>query len=98
VAAAAPTSEPVATSAEPPSAEGLATEIIIDALNPVTINYSAEGKPTQQVSLNGNEIITIKAVGRITLTLSDGGAASVIVNGLARKTGENGQPLTLQLP
>lgn len=107
-----PTPTPKATpsptpSAPPPAAEtpdaatsatGQSIEVILEAKADVKIEFQAGTQASRSKSLAAGEIYTLKARDTLSLTLDNGGAATVYVNGLDRGRAPEGKPLTLKLP
>jgi cytoskeleton protein RodZ len=74
-------------------------EIIIEALDKVTVKFTLSKGETSEVQLQPDEVHTIKTRGSVTLDVSDGGAIDIIVNG--RDTGvpgDLGKPKTVKIP
>jgi cytoskeleton protein RodZ len=74
-------------------------EIIIEALDKVTIKFTLGKGETSEVQLQPDEVHTIKTRGSVTLEVSDGGAIDIIING--RDTGvpgDLGKPKTIKIP
>lgn len=93
VAAAAVTATPAPTAT--PNAK--ASEIIIEALNGVTINATIDGE-AKTITLKADQVHTIRAK-KVTLNLSDAGAVNLTVNGRDRGVpGDLGKPKRLELP
>lgn len=95
-----PTPTPAATpeATATPSATGQNFEIIIEARADVKIDFQPGSQPSRSTSLSAGEIYTIKARDTLTLTLDNGGAATVFINGLDRGRAPEGKPLTLKFP
>ena len=74
-------------------------EVIVEALDKVTINYSIDGKPSATVNLLPEKVHTFRGEKKITLTVSDGGAVNVIYNGKDKSVlGTLGKPIKLTVP
>lgn len=96
----------VATTAESTSANSSTTtttlaqksvEVIIEALNKVTIRYATSPGQWQTVELEADQVHIFKSKTGIELEISDGGAVSVVVNGKDRGVqGVIGKPLKLK--
>lgn len=98
---ATPTPAPTASPTPIPEAtpEVRPTEVIIEALNKVSVKYTLGDGRSQTIELGADKLHTIRAKGTIMLELSDGGAVNLIVNGRDRGVpGSIGQPLKLNLP
>jgi cytoskeleton protein RodZ len=78
---------------------GKPVEVIVEALSDVTINYSLGNDEMKTISLSTGQIHTLKSRSRVTLEVSDGAGASIIVNGRERgKAGPAGKPAKLTYP
>jgi cytoskeletal protein RodZ len=78
--------------------KGLKNEIILEAKSTVEVKFKIKGEE-KRVSLNANEVHTIRADQPVTLDLSDGGAVSIIFNGRDRGVpGDAGKPKTIKIP
>lgn len=96
----------IATAAESTSAISSTTtttlaqksvEVIIEALNKVTIRYATSPGQWQTVELEADQVHIFKSKTGIELEISDGGAVSVVVNGKDRGVqGVIGKPLKLK--
>lgn len=98
---ATPTTAPTASPTPSPEAtpEVRPTEVIIEALNKVSVKYTLGDGRSQTIELGADKLHTIRSKGTIVLELSDGGAVNLIVNGRDRGVpGSIGQPLKLNLP
>jgi cytoskeleton protein RodZ len=74
-------------------------EIILEAKKEVSIEYNFGKEPAQKLSLASGQVHTFKSKKPIDLQISDGGAVSVIVNGVDRgKAGSDGQSIKLSYP
>ena len=75
------------------------TEVIVEALNKVTISYQLSYGKMESIDLNADQVHTFKSKGIMTMEISDGGSVSIIVNGRDRGVpGAIGKPLKLKLP
>jgi len=75
------------------------TEVIIEALNKVTIQYSFSDGKQNTIELNADQYHTFKSQNKIDLEISDGGAINITVNGRDRGVpGSIGKPLKLSYP
>ncbi len=82
----------------PASAAGKPNEIIVEALNKVTIRYSLNNGKTDTLELNPDQVHTFKSK-VIQMEISDGGAVNIIVNGRDRGVpGTIGKSLKLSYP
>jgi len=74
-------------------------EIIIEALDKVTLKITIDSKPPQEVQMNADQIQTFRAKGKIKIFTPDGGAISIIQNGYDLGVpGNLGQPKTMVYP
>jgi cytoskeleton protein RodZ len=91
---------PSATPEASPSPAGpRPTEVIIETLNTVTINYTLSDGRSGTLNLSANQLHTLRSRGKVTLEVSDGGSVNLIVNGRDRGVpGQIGQPVKLTLP
>jgi cytoskeleton protein RodZ len=98
----APVETPNPTPDPTPVAEAIPAvpqELIVEALDSVTIKISIDSKPVQEISMNADQIQTFKAKGKIKLTTPNGGALNIIHNGKELGVpGNLGQPKTLSFP
>lgn len=97
-----PTATPAAaTSPTPkptPKAGGPTKDVTIEALNDVDITATIDGE-VQNIHLKADQVQTIKARRKVSLQLSDGGAVSIIVNGIDRGVpGDLGKPKKVDIP
>lgn len=76
------------------------TEVIIEALNRITIRFSLNGgQKWETLELNPDQVHTFRSRSAVQLEISDGGAVNVIVNGRDRGVpGTIGKPLKLNYP
>jgi cytoskeleton protein RodZ len=97
-----PTPSPTPVSSPSPSpspAAARSVEVMIEALDTVDIEISADGEAKRTVRLPPDAVQTIRARRRISLQVSDGGAINLIVNGTDRGVpGDLGRPLRVELP
>lgn len=80
--------------------KGVNTEVIIEALNRVTIRFTLTGGQNwETIELNPDQVHTFRSRSGIQLEVSDGGAVNVIVNGRDRGVpGTIGKPMKLNYP
>ena len=79
--------------------ESVPQEVIVEALDKVTLKVSIDNKTEKEVTLNPDQIQTFKAKGHIKIVTPDGGAISVIQNGFDLGVpGNLGQPKTMVFP
>lgn len=107
---ATPTATPAPTPAATPAAAatpvgpaattpGAPQEIIIEALDHVTIKVTIDEKPAQEFTMNADQIQTFKAKNRIRIYTPNGGAVSIIQNGNELGVpGNLGQPKLMVYP
>ncbi len=75
------------------------TEIIIEALNKVSVRFSLNGGKWETLELNPDQVHTLRSKTKIQVEVSDGGAVNVIVNGRDRGVaGIIGKPIKLTYP
>jgi cytoskeleton protein RodZ len=100
VAKPAPPPEPVAVVAPPPAATPSGgQEIIIEALDKVDISFRVDNGQQKHVSMQPDQVHTIKATGVVAIEMSDGGAVNIIHNGRdVGVPGDLGRPKKIQLP
>jgi cytoskeleton protein RodZ len=92
------TATPQATSTPKPEALVPQT-VIIEALDKVTLKITIDNKAPQEVTMDGDQIQTFKAKGKIKVFTPDGGAISIIQNGFDLGVpGNLGQPKTMVFP
>jgi cytoskeleton protein RodZ len=101
----APTPKPTATPAPSPKpspspkASGKAQDIIIEALDSVSVDVTIDNEAAKHYELKGEQVQSIKAGRKVVLKFSDGGAVNLIVNGVERGVpGDLGKPLRVELP
>jgi cytoskeleton protein RodZ len=76
-----------------------AQEVIIEALDKVDISFRVNNGQQKHVSLQPDQVHTIKATGVVAIDLSDGGAVNIIHNGRdVGVPGDLGRPKKIQLP
>lgn len=74
-------------------------ELILEALDSVTIEFAIDGGGKKVIQLKPEQLHTIKAAKNIKMTLSDGGVVNVIYNGLDKGVpGDLGKPIQLNFP
>lgn len=74
-------------------------EVIIEALDKVTIEYSIDGKPKTSMVLTAEKVHTFKGDKKLSLSFSDGGSVNIIYNGKDKGVlGNLGKPLQLNFP
>lgn len=95
-ATATPTPKPSPTAT--PVANGRVQDVTIEALDDVEITAVIDGE-TRTIKLGADQVHTIKAKRKVSLQLSDGGAVSIIVNGIDRGVpGDLGKPKKVDIP
>jgi len=95
----APTATVTASTPMPTPEALVPQEIIIEALDKVTLKITIDSKPPQEVQLSADQIQTFKAKGKIKIFTPDGGAISIIQNGYDLGVpGNLGQPKTMVFP
>lgn len=89
---------PVAVAAASPVAE-VPQQVIVEALDAVTITVTIDSKPSQEIKMTADQIMTFKAKGKIKISTPNGGAISVIQNGFDWGVpGNLGQPKVMVFP
>jgi len=74
-------------------------EIIIEALDNVEVRYTKDGDSEKTVKLKPEQVLTIHATSKISLSVSDSGAVNITHNGHdAGVPGSLGQPTKLSYP
>ena len=74
-------------------------EIIIEALDNVTVQAHMDGGKVSNVTLKADDVYAFKSKGKISLEVSDGGAVSIVYNGKDKGVpGVLGQPIKLRFP
>lgn len=99
---ASPTPVVMATPIATPVAKTIAdkpTEIIIEALDTVTVTSILSDGKKQTVNLEADKLHTIRTKGAVKLEISNGAAVNLIVNGRDRgMPGAAGKPIKLTVP
>lgn len=76
-----------------------ATEVIVEALNKVTVKFTLGNGGPESIELSPDQVHTFRSRGNIQLEISDGGAVNVIVNGRDRGVpGTIGKSIKLTYP
>lgn len=89
----------VTTPAPTPKPGGKTHEIIIEALDNVSIDAQVDDEGSKKLSLRAEQVQNIKAKRKAVLRFSDGGAVNIIVNGIERGVpGDLGKPVRVELP
>lgn len=84
------------TEAKPAVVEKKPTELILEALDKVEVSYTLDNGKTTKLSLNPDQIHSIKAKGIIKISISNGGAVNIIHNGKDKGiAGTLGKPVSL---
>lgn len=97
VAAAAATPAPTPTPTSKPG--GKTHEILVEALDNVTIDAQVDDESSKKLVLRAEQVQNIKAKRKAVLRFSDGGAVNIIVNGTERGVpGDLGKPIRVELP
>lgn len=88
---------PVVTPPTPPKPEiGKPVELIVEALDPVEIEYSAPNGKPQKIRLSAEQVHTFKSKSGLRIGFSNGGAVNLILNGKEIGTpGDLGKPIKL---
>lgn len=87
------------TPAPTPKPGGKTHEIIIEALDNVSIDAQVDDEGSKKLSLRAEQVQNIKAKRKAVLRFSDGGAVNIIVNGIERGVpGDLGKPVRVELP
>jgi len=90
-------SKPIQTDSIPPVSRP--QEVIIEALDKVTIEYSIDDKAKATLVLNAEKVHTFKGDKKLSLGFSDGGSINLIYNGKDKGVpGNLGKPLQLKFP
>jgi cytoskeleton protein RodZ len=101
-ATAAPVNAPTAEATAAPSPTPIVAapqEVIIEALDNVTVTVTIDGKAPQEIKMAADQIQTFKAKYKLKLFTPNGGAISVIQNGYDHGVpGNLGQPKTMVFP
>jgi cytoskeleton protein RodZ len=89
----------VATPTPTPKAGGKTHEILIEALDNVTVDAQVDDEGSKKLVLRAEQVQNIKAKRKAVLRFSDGGAVNIIVNGTERGVpGDLGKPVRVELP
>lgn len=92
----APETPAAAEAAKPPAATGKPIELIIEALDNVEIEYSSNTGKKSTLKLAAEQVHTFKSKNGLKLTISNGGAVNIILNGRDMSIpGDLGKPITL---
>lgn len=74
-------------------------EVIIEALDAVTLDFRIDGGSLNKIKLNPEQIHTFKAKQTLSIDVSDGGSVNVIHNGVDRGVpGVLGKPIKIKFP
>jgi cytoskeleton protein RodZ len=93
-----PTPKPTPT-ATPAEVVQVPQEVIVEALDRVTLKVTIDSKAAEEVTLNADQIQTFRAKGSLKLFTPNGGAISIIHNGFDMGVpGNLGQPKTMAFP
>lgn len=93
-----PSPSPSPTATATPAPAGRVQDVTIEALDDVEITALIDGE-TKTIRLAADQVHTIKAKRKVSLQLSDGGAVSIIVNGIDRGVpGDLGKPKKVDIP
>lgn len=93
-----PTPAPTVAPAPAPSPVR-SQDIIIEALDSVEVDAQIDNEPAKKIRLRAEQVHAIKANRAVVLRFSDGGAVSLVVNGVDRGVpGDLGKPLRVELP
>lgn len=80
--AATPIATPTATpTPKPEPTPGKPVELIVEALDTVEIEYAAPNGKPQKIRLSAEQVHTFKSKSGLNITLSNGGAVNLILNG-----------------
>lgn len=82
-----PTPKPTTTtmvSTTVPALTGKPTEVIVEALNKISVTYTLGGDDPKTLELAADQIHTFKSKTKVTLEISDGGSVNIVVNGQDR--------------
>ena len=95
-----PTPKPTPTAKPSPVPEvSVPQEIIVEALDRVTVKVTIDSEPAEEVTLSADQIQTFHAKGTLKLYTPNGGALSIIHNGYDMGVpGNLGQPKTMVFP
>jgi hypothetical protein len=98
----ATTSTTLAANAQPQVVSAPAaktTEVIIEALNKVSLRFSLNNGKTESLDLGVDQTHTLRSKGTIQVEINDGGAVNIIVNGRVRGVpGPIGKSIKLSFP
>lgn len=84
---------PTTTTAKPIKAP---LELIVEALDGVDVEYSSANGPTQKLHLNAEQVHTIRSKSGVKLSVTNGGAVNLILNGKDLGVpGDLGKPIKL---
>lgn len=98
-AAAPPPAQPTPAPTPPAAPIAKPVELIVEALNTVTLTFLIDNKEKKMITLGPDQIHTIKGKQAVALDLSDGGAVNIIYNGRDRGVpGDLGKPKSLKFP
>lgn len=87
------------TSRTTSTTKGKVLEVILEALDNVTIEYKIDGGPQQKTTLGPDQVKVLRGTSALELKISDGGAVNVIRNGLDLGVpGTLGKPVTIKFP
>jgi cytoskeleton protein RodZ len=85
--------------AEKKPAKSFSQEIIIEALDKVTVRYRIDDMRSKSIDLKPEQIYRIKAAKTVSLVFSDGGVINIIHNGKDRGVpGDIGKPYNIKFP
>lgn len=74
-------------------------EIILEALDSINVEVKVDDEEVKTITLNPEQIHTIKAKKSIKMTINDGGAVNIIHNGKDRGIpGQLGSPISISYP
>jgi cytoskeleton protein RodZ len=97
-ATATPVAAVVASPSPTATPMGRVQDVTIEALDDVEITAVIDGE-SRSIKLAADQVHTIKAKRKVSLQLSDGGAVSIIVNGIDRGVpGDLGKPKKVDIP
>jgi cytoskeleton protein RodZ len=73
--------------------------VIIEALDIVEVDATIDGEPSRKIKLLPDQVQAFKAKRKVVLSISNGGAVNLIVNGNDRGVpGDLGKPTKVELP
>lgn len=88
--------KPATPPVEPKKPVARSLELIIEAMDAVEIEYGGTGMPAQKLRLNPDQVHTIRSQSGLKLTVSNGGAVNLILNGRDLGVpGDLGKPVKL---